>query len=89
MTPGVDIAQEILAYLVKRPQAQDTVEGIARWWILQQRIEQHVEDVEDALNRLVLDGFVIEFKPRALDAMYTLNKEKLAEIQALLVKKSK
>jgi len=30
--------QEILEYLRKHPEASDTLEGIAEWWLLNQRI---------------------------------------------------
>lgn len=49
---------EILEYLARHPQAQDTVEGIAEWWILEQRAHTSVAQVKAALERLVARGLV-------------------------------
>jgi hypothetical protein len=46
-------ADEVLAYLVEHPQAQDTIEGIVRWWLSEQTIRYGVADVEVALSGLV------------------------------------
>ena len=49
---------EILEYLARHPQAQDTVEGIAEWWILEQRVHASSAEVRAALDRLVARGLV-------------------------------
>ena len=49
---------EILDYLARHPQAQDTVEGIAEWWILEQRAQASAVQVKAALERLVARGLV-------------------------------
>jgi len=46
------LATEILAYLVRHPAAQDTVEGIAEWWLLEQEIVHAIADVKLALAEL-------------------------------------
>ena len=47
------IAGEILGYLRSRQNAADTVEGIARWWIKRQRLDEALAQVQAALDRLV------------------------------------
>jgi hypothetical protein len=46
---GACIANSILRYLRGRPRAADTLTGITRWWLLQQRIEQSTAEVAAAL----------------------------------------
>lgn len=53
-----ELAQRLLDYLEKNPHAGDTLEGIASWWLEQQRVEQVVDDVADALDYLVQKGVV-------------------------------
>jgi len=54
------IANDILGYLVAQPDAQDTLEGIAEWWLLEQRITEQAARVSEALAALVEEGLVIE-----------------------------
>ena len=46
------IERQILDYLTAHPAAQDTVRGIAEWWLLKQRIFETTEAVEAALSHL-------------------------------------
>lgn len=48
-----DIAQAVTRYLEANPQATETIDGVARWWLLQSRIEAAHEDVAAALDLLV------------------------------------
>lgn len=58
--PDADaLAGEILRYLRSHRQACDTTEGIARWWIKRQRLEDTLEQVQAALNLLVADARVV------------------------------
>ena len=52
------VARDILGYLGRNPEAGDTLVGVARWWLLQQRIHTAVEDVQRALDQLVKLGLV-------------------------------
>ena len=52
----------ILDYLKRNPGAGDTMEGIARWWLDQARIEVSVEQVREALEELI-DLGVIKTEP--------------------------
>lgn len=52
------LARRLLDYLEKNPNAGDTLEGIANWWLEQQRVEQVVDDVAEALDYLVQIGVV-------------------------------
>jgi hypothetical protein len=52
------LSREILDYLDQHPDASDTLEGISTWWLEQQRIEQLVDEVADALELLIKRGAV-------------------------------
>jgi hypothetical protein len=47
------LAGDIMAYLVNHPEAQDTVEGITEWWLLEQKIRKTASEVKAALGTLV------------------------------------
>ena len=53
-----ELARAILAYLAERPQALDTLEGIATWWLLRQHVHTEVQRVAGALERLTAQGLL-------------------------------
>jgi len=78
-----------LHYLYRNPDTKDTLEGISRWWLLQERIDQKLEEVAICLDFLVSKGFIIEKTIDNKRKYYQLNKEKLKEISEILNEKSK
>lgn len=48
-----EVAKRIMNYLRKHPDAGDTLEGITKWWLQSECIEQSVEKVSSALQLLV------------------------------------
>jgi hypothetical protein len=48
-----------LAYLARHPQAQDTLEGIVQWWLLEQRLYRTTSEVRTALEALVAKGQIV------------------------------
>jgi xanthine dehydrogenase iron-sulfur cluster and FAD-binding subunit A len=54
------IIDELLRYLEANPGAKDTKEGIAKWWISRQRIDESIKAVEAAIALLVERGEVSE-----------------------------
>ena len=75
---------EILAYLAANPDAQDTLEGVAEWWLLEQQIRTKTSDVKDALDRLISKGLVIERKGKDRRSHYRLNRRKLSAITRII-----
>jgi hypothetical protein len=75
------LGDEVLAYLVRHPHAQDTVEGIVEWWLLEQRIRSAVADVEAALRELVSQDFLVVRECGGGRMYYGLNRDKIREIQ--------
>lgn len=50
------IAQQIRGYLEAHPKAADTLEGVLKWWLARQRYGETKEQVEKALDYLVVQG---------------------------------
>ncbi len=80
-TPGRSIADDILAYLVKHPEAQDTLEGITEWWLLEQRIRSAVAEVDGALRNLVAADLLSTRRCADGRTYYALNRTKEREIR--------
>jgi DNA-binding transcriptional ArsR family regulator len=74
----------ILGYLVQNPKAQDTLEGIVEWWLLERHARAAVLRVKEALAELVGAGLVLERRGEGSRIYYKLNPLKLKEITALL-----
>ena len=87
--PKAPIASEILAYFAAHPQAQDTVEGIVEWWLLEQRIKRLTTQVKAALEQLVAAGLVIAREVTAGRVYYRVNQKKLSDIRRILKEKNK
>lgn len=66
------MAKQILNYLEEHPQASDTLEGITRWWILQQQVSESVMVVHRALELLKEEGYVLERKTPDGQTLYSL-----------------
>ena len=47
-----ELSRAILLYLDEHPQAQDTAEGIASFWVMRQRVREDVEAVAMVLSKL-------------------------------------
>ncbi len=82
------ISSEILVYLIKHPDAQDTLDGILQWWILEREIKYQTKLVKEAIKELVANGFVLEHKSRDSHNHYRINRSKYGEIKALFKQKS-
>ena len=81
------IGNEILAYLVDHPKAQDTLEGIVEWWLLEREIRFETTRVKEALSDLVARGLILEKKGSNSQIHYRLNQSKYKELQQLLKQK--
>jgi len=71
---------DILKYIQKQPQAKHTAQGIAKYWIFQQRLEEKIEVVSGALQYLVQQGFLTEVKNVDGNSYFKVNENKLKDI---------
>lgn len=79
-----DLAREILSYFLENPNAADTVEGIACWRLMEEKIRRTVELTNSALDWLVSRGFLKEMRALNSVRIFELNKERSAEAQFFL-----
>lgn len=84
LTEKSEMAYEILDYLAKNPNAQDTLEGVIEWWLLEQRLEKQIRKVKRAIDELVADGLVIERQGKDARIHYKINRRKYRKIQQLI-----
>lgn len=68
------VDDEVFEYLVQHPDAQDTLEGICDWWLLERRVRRSVAEVEAALGKLVVRGFVAARRGNDGNTHYRLNR---------------
>lgn len=78
------VAHEILSYLMKHPDAQDTVEGIAEWWLLERYLRRQLDVVKKSVEELTARGLLLERRSRDSRVHYRINPEKISEIEELL-----
>jgi len=80
------MARAILRYLQGHPDAKDTLEGIAQWWLLKEWTERKYNQIESSLSDLVARGLVIERRREGMPPYYWLNRSKQDEIKQILIK---
>jgi len=78
------IAQAILDYLLEHPDAQDTLAGIAEWWLPEEKKVRRLAIVKEALDHLVAKALVLERRGKDLQTHYRINGQRLKEIERLV-----
>ena len=53
-------APEILDYLARHPEAQDTLDGILHWWVLDSCVKRWAPRIAETVAKLVEQGFLDE-----------------------------
>jgi hypothetical protein len=79
-----EIERNILEYLADHAEAQDTLEGVVEWWLLQQAIRSRTADVADVLADLVARGILIEHTRAGARTYYRVNEHRRADIARLV-----
>ena len=65
-----DAVEAIRRYLASRPNATETLEGVAKWWLLRQRYDDSIEVVQRALERLEAEGEVVKLNVTGGQVIY-------------------
>jgi hypothetical protein len=81
------IGLQILAYLAEHPEAQDTVDGIVEWWLLERQITYQIIRVKEALSELVAKGWILENKAMDSQVHYRVNQNRYEEVRELFKQK--
>jgi len=81
------IAREILTYLAKHPDAQETLDGIVQGWLHDGGSKYKPTMVHEVVKDLVLEGTILESKIQDSNSLYRLNLAKRNRMKELLKKK--
>jgi hypothetical protein len=81
------LGEEILQYLIDHPNAQDTLQGIVTWWLLERTIKHRTALVKEVLNKLVADGLIIAQQGSDSQTHYKINRRRRKKIVSLLQQK--
>src|SRR5262249_25686295 len=79
-----EIAREILRYLEQYPEAKDTLDGIAQWWIQGKGRKCLHRDVKRAVSWLCSQGLILETRRLGVPPYYQRNPWRRAAIAKLL-----
>jgi hypothetical protein len=77
--PEHERAKEVLNYFLRNPRAADSVEGVARWRLLDQTVLRTVDETHQALEWLVQEGFLCQATLAGAGTIFTLNAERQAQ----------
>ena len=78
MQPGdsdvdLDVAREILRFYLRNPEAADSVEGLARWRLLDERIYSTLDKVSRAVSWLVSQELLVKEPTSPCTSVFRLN----------------
>jgi hypothetical protein len=76
---------EILEYFLRHPAAADTLEGVARWRLLEEVIYRRVEEIREAVGWLVVRGLLLRDAAPGAGPLFRLNAQRTTEARQLLV----
>ena len=78
-----EIAEQILAYFLRHRDAADTIEGIARWRLLEERVHRNVDETQEAIKWLVAERLLVEESMRGAQSVFRLNPKMAAQAARL------
>ena len=77
------VIRAVLHYLIKNPDAKDTIDGVRRWWLLEVYREQRQEEIEETLDFLASKRW-LTIRITSQQKIYGLNKKFLEQIKNYL-----
>ena len=74
-------AREILDYLARHPDAQDTIDGILHWWVHDAYIQKWAPKIAETVAQLVEQGFLEQSQSADCNVFYRASPNYLATLQ--------
>jgi len=74
-------APEILDYLARHPDAQDTIDGILHWWVLDACVQKWAPKIAETVAQLVEQGFLEQKRSADGNVIYHISPHYLATLQ--------
>jgi len=66
----LEIAEAIARYVEKNPEAQDTLEGIVQWWLVDMESKPRTALIREALDELIAEGLITAQKGMDTQILY-------------------
>jgi hypothetical protein len=83
-----EIARAVLSYFLRNPEAADSVEGIARWRLLDEFVDYQVRATAAAIARLVELGYLLQESGVGVEPLYRLNASQIEPARRALQQSS-
>jgi hypothetical protein len=74
-----EMAREILSYFVRNPHAADSLEGVARWRLMDEIVRRKLDETEAAIAWLVEQGYLTSAMSLGGTATFRLNLGRIDE----------
>ncbi len=81
-TGDTETARDLLGYLIDNPDAEDTLEGIVEWWLLERKIDISIIKVKKALEEMIARDLIVARTGSDSRVRYLINSERREEIVA-------
>jgi hypothetical protein len=78
------LSRDVLSFFLRNPNAADSLEGVARWRLLDEAVRHTVEEADRAVRWLLVQGFLREVSTSAAGRIYMLNPDRRAEAESFL-----
>jgi len=78
------VAREILRFYLRNPEAADSVEGLARWRLLDERIFSTLDQIARTVAWLVAHDFLVKERTSPLREVFRLNESEREKIETFL-----
>jgi hypothetical protein len=82
--PDETVVRDVLNYFLRNPQAVDSLEGIARWRLLDEVVRRKVEETRKALEWLVRQKYLSKTMVAGGDPVFSLNPDNIAKAKEFL-----
>jgi hypothetical protein len=79
-----DRQAEVLSYFLRHPQSADTLEGVARWRLMEERVLTTVEETQEAIDWLVARQYLARIPTAGPAPLYAINQDKQREAEEFL-----